>query len=333
MKKAINFFLIFFFFHEPTYSNDIQIFQQIEIKNIQNFNKLFRKVCSSERFFKNLISHKSYPNFGKVDDWKKLCTQIKNKKLNTNHLVNTNFKIRNISTKYGILTGYYEPKIKVSLKKTSLYSVPILKYNKKFIGVKRYVINKNFKESDVILWTNDIIDFFFLQIQGSGVGVFENGEQIKIQYSGNNNLKYTSIGKILLEKNFLDGKDINLFTIKEFLRKNPNKISSILNKNDRYIFFKIGSSNGINPLGAFGLNLIPEISIAVDKKFYPLGLPLLYKKENNKNYKPAFAIDTGSAIKGKNRADLFTGSGENAEKSAGVLKKKLLLYILVPYSN
>ena len=71
----------------------------------------------------------------------------------------------------------------------------------------------------------------------------------------------------------------------------------------------------------------------MDKKHYPLGIPLLYKEAKSQTYKPTFAIDTGSAIVGKNRADLFTGNGKTAEKNAGMLKKKLLLYVLVPYSE
>ena len=107
--------------------------------------------------------------------------------------------------------------------------------------MKRRLINKKFSSSDVLLWTNDIIDFFFLQIQGSGVGVFENGEKTKILYSENNNLKYTSIGNILIKKKYLDKKKVNLFSIKKFLRENPNKVKNILNENDRYIFFKLNS--------------------------------------------------------------------------------------------
>ena len=82
--------------------------------------------------------------------------------------------------------------------------------------MKRSEINKKYRKSDVLLWTDDKIDFFFLQIQGSGLGVFENGEKIKILYNGNNNLKYTSIGNVLIKKSLLNKKDVNLFTIKKF---------------------------------------------------------------------------------------------------------------------
>ena len=333
MKKVTSFLFLLLTFPQITYTDTHQIFKNIEDKNLIDFNKIFKKICNTEKFFKNLVSHSSYPNFGSSKDWKKICVEINEKKIAENHLVKNNFKIKTLSSIYGKLTGYYEPEINVSKTKTSHYSIPILKFKKKFLGIKRNLINETFIENDVLLWTDDIVDFFFLQIQGSGIGVFDNGGKIKILYGGNNNLKYTSIGKVLLKRKLLDQKKVNLFTIKKFLRQNPKKIDSILNENHRYIFFKTSINNKKNPKGAFGINLIPNVSIAVDKKHYPLGIPLLYKEAKSQTYKPTFAIDTGSAIVGKNRADLFTGNGKTAEKNAGMLKKKLLLYVLVPYSE
>ena len=333
MKKVINFLFLLIIFPTTLNSKNHQIFEQIEKKNLIEFNKLFKKVCNTQTFFKNLVSHSSYPEFGSKESWEKLCVKIKKKKLEKDVLIKEYFQIKILSKIDGKLTGYYEPKIKVSRIKTESFSIPILKYNKKFSGMKRSEINKQFRESDVLLWTDDKIDFFFLQIQGSGLGVFENGEKIKILYNGNNNLKYTSIGNVMIRKSLLNKKEVNLFTIKKYLRKNPDRAINILNENDRYIFFKITPHKKNFPKGAFGINLIPNVSIAVDKKYYPLGIPILYKEEGSKTFKPAFALDTGAAIKGKNRADLFTGNGKKAEKIAGMLKKKLLLYTLVPYSD
>lgn len=331
MKKVVSFLFFLAISATTVKSNDYKIFQSLEKKNLKEFNEVLKKTCQNDRFFKNLVSHTSYPKYGSKKNWIEVCKKIKKTKIDKNFLTNKNFKTKLLSQDYGILTGYYEPEIKVSRIKTSNYSIPILKYNKKFRKMKRRLINKKFSSSDVLLWTNDIIDFFFLQIQGSGVGVFENGEKTKILYSENNNLKYTSIGNILIKKKYLDKKKVNLFSIKKFLRENPNKVKNILNENDRYIFFKLNSDIKTSPVGAFGINLVPYVSLAVDKKYYPLGIPILYKERESKNYKPSLAIDTGSAIKGKNRADLFTGSGKDAENKAGMLKKKLLLYVLIPY--
>ena len=331
MKKVISFLFVLAISTTTVKSNNLNVFQSLERKHLKEFNEALKKICNNEKFFKNLVTHITYPKYGSKKNWKEVCKKIKKTKINEGILTNNNFKIKLLSKDYGILTGYYEPEIKVSSIRTSHYSIPILKYNKKFKKMKRSMINKKFNNNDVLLWTNDVIDFFFLQIQGSGVGVFENGEKTKILYSAHNDLAYTSIGNILIKKKYLDKKKVNLFSIKKFLRNNPNKVNNILNKNDRYIFFKLNTDKKSAPMGAFGINLIPHVSIAVDKKYYPLGIPLLYKEEKSKTYNPSLAIDTGSAIKGKNRADLFTGNGKDAEKKAGLLKNKLLLYVLIPY--
>ena len=129
----------------------------------------------------------------------------------------------------------------------------------------------------------------------------------------------------------MEKRNVNLFAIKRFLRDNPQQIEYVLNKNERYIFFKIANQSLKNPLGALGIELIPYISIAIDKKYYPLGIPFLVYESKEDSYKIVLGMDTGSAIKGENRADLFTGNGKEAENIAGMLKKKLILYSLVPY--
>ena len=298
MKKVVSFLIFFSIIPSISYSKNHLIYDSIDKEHLLDFNKTFKKICSTEVFFKNLVSHESYPKFGSKKEWKDICKKIDEKKIDENHLIKKNFQVKNLSSVYGKLTGYYEPKINVSKTRTSSYSIPILKFNKKFQRVRRGSIQKIYNNDDVLLWTDDLIDFFFLQIQGSGIGVFSNGESIKILYDGNNNLKYTSIGKVLIKKNILDKKNVNLFSIKKFLRQNPIIVDNILNENHRYIFFKL-KSNDENPIGAFGISLIPNVSIAVDKKYYPLGIPLLYKDVESENYKPSFALDTGSAILGR----------------------------------
>ena len=165
---------------------------------------------------------------------------------------------------------------------------------------------------DVLVWTDDKIELFFLQIQGSGVGMLENKKRIKINYGGNNKKKYSSIGKFLKKKKLITG-EINLFTIKKFLRDNPNLTDEILNQNERYIFFNIDKNNTKrSSVGSIGLNLSPYISVAIDKKYYPLGIPLILHKVSDKKVLPVISMDTGGAIIGKNRADLFTGRGTEA---------------------
>ncbi len=300
-------------------------------KDVNNFFKLFKKVCE-KKLHENLQKHPSYPNFGTISKWKMVCKKLNTENLNLSFLIK-NFKHKVLSNKQGILTGYYEPEINVSFKQTKKFNVPILRYNNNYDQLDRNKIESNFKMQDVILWTDSKIELFFLQIQGSGIGSLEKGKKIKINYGGNNKKKYSSIGRLLKEKKLING-EINLFTIKRFLYENPKIADDILNHNQRYIFFNIDEKNTEkSSVGSIGFSLLPFVSAAIDKKYYPLGIPLILDKISDSKLLPVISMDTGGAIVGKNRADLFTGRGVEAEKIAGELKKKLLIYVLVPKDN
>ncbi len=328
--------LFFIFFYKDTHpKNSIDTNQLVKSdyfeKDISSFFKLFKKVCE-KKLHENIQKHPSYPKFGTISQWKMACEKLNTENLNLSFLLQ-NFRLEVLSNKQGILTGYYEPEINVSFNKTKKFNIPILKYDKNYDQLDRKKIESNFRMQDVLLWTDSKIELFFLQIQGSGIGSLEKKKKIKINYGGNNNKKYSSIGKLLKEKNLING-EINLFTIKRFLYKNPNLVDEILNHNQRYIFFNIDKKNTEkSSVGSIGLSLIPFASAAIDKKYYPLGVPLILDKVNESKLLPVISMDTGGAIIGKNRADLFTGRGSEAEKIAGELKEKLFIYVLVPRDN
>ena len=313
-----------------------QNFKDLPLFAITKLASGIKHICKSNNFFKNLKQHKSYPNFGKTTDWKNKCKKLNSitndKELNS--FFEREFLILNKISSPDLLTGYYEPIIKVSKVKNRVFKYPILKKNPKFIGKTREFIEKEFNKDDVLLWSNDKIDLFFLHIQGSGLGVFENKKTIKIAYAGNNNLNYTSIGKYLIKNKYLEASNTNLFTIKGWLRKNHKISNKVMNLNKRFIFFKENiEAIGESPVGAIGLKLKPNESIAVDDKLYPIGIPFIIEFLGDKSIKPVVSLDTGSAIIGHNRADLFTGRGKSAEKKAGILKKKIYLYPIIPYIN
>ena len=290
--------------------------------------------CQSKHFLINIKNNKQYPKYGSTEDWKKFCMKLKNTKNNFKELMNKNIKIFKNNAPTGLITGYYEPTIRVSSIKNEKYKHPILKKNKTYNLKSRSFIDKNYNVDDVILWTDDYINLFFLQIQGSGIGIYEDGKKVKVAYDGNNNLPYTSIGKTLVKQNKINLKQVDLFTIKFWLRNNQEEAYSIMEQNRRYIFFKIKESKkSMNPKGALGLELKPNFSIAVDKDIYPIGIPFIIEYLMEGEKKLAISLDTGSAIKGANRADLFTGNNSDSEKIAGRLKKKIYLLALIPYSN
>ena len=341
MKKTkIKFLLICFFVsfsNNPAFSSKISNKQILDLseKQVELFSNQLRNVCNSNKFYKNL--NKIFKHeFGKPNEWKQKCLILKEKNSIEefkNYLIQ-NFKFKKIQENSGLLTGYYEPIIRVSRKQNNVYKFPILGRNTYYIKKPRKFIEKNFRKKDVILWTDDKVNLFFLHIQGSGIGEFLNKEKVKLVYDGNNEMSYTSIGKLLIKKKYINKNSINLFTIKEWLRANSDLSKEILNQNKRFIFFKERSFGvGAQPIGAFGAPLMPNYSIAVDKNIYPLGLPFFIQMEKDKSILPVVSLDTGGAIVGPNRADLFFGRGRFAEKKAGVLKKKIYLHAFIPYSN
>jgi membrane-bound lytic murein transglycosylase A len=326
-------------FSSKNYSEEISLktkIQEISDKDLTQFSLVLKQVCFSGKFFKNLENHASYSKFGNAGEWNQKCLMLKSlsrERELIDFLIN-NFKLVKIEKKESLLTGYYQPIINVSFKKTNVYKYPILKNNKFYLGKPRGFIEKIYKSDDVILWTDDKIDLFFLHIQGSGIGKLENNEKIRISYDGNNKQQYSSIGKYLIEKKLIHKNNVNLFTIKQWLRKNSDLSRDIMNKNERFIFFKIEfTAPNNNPIGAMGIKLTPYYSIAVDDKIYPLGLPFIIEAVDKSLFLPSVSLDTGSAIVGGNRADLFLGRGKEAEKIAGNLKKKIYLYALIPYSK
>ena len=309
-------------------------FDDLQTNTLQDFKTELEVICNSEFFFKNLKNHSSYPKFGTVENWKQKCNELKSK---TKHIelavfFQNNFKFHTKPSNSGLLTGYYEPTINVSRTRNKQFKYPILRNKKYYYGKTRNEIEATFRNEDVLLWTDDKVNLFFLHIQGSGLGKFKNKKLTKIVYDGNNKLSYTSIGKYLKKKNLIQKKDINLFTIKNWLRKNKNISEIVMNVNERFIFFKESfQDTRKSPSGAMGLPLTPDKSIAVDNNIYPIGIPFLIEFLNQEPSKLVISLDTGAAIKGKNRADLFTGRGMSAEKKAGVMKKKIYLHPLIPY--
>jgi len=256
----------------------------------------------------------------------------------------------------GLLTGYYEPMLKGSLVKTDVFKYPIYKKPKDLLVVdlgsiypelKKYRLRGRVKDSklipyytreeisqiddlaDVICYTDSKIDLFFLEVQGSGRVKLRDGSIIFVGYDNQNGHKYRSIGKYLVQKNVLDLKSVSLQTIKKYLLDNPKKIDEVLNYNKSAVFFR----EKLNPAtGSLGIELTPKRSVAVDRRYIKLG-SMLYLDANVDNkelQRVVFAQDTGGAIKGKVRADLFLGSSQDAMRVAGELKSPLKLWVFLP---
>lgn len=333
---AFSLFTFITFLTQPNilYSNELKQFDIMRFgfeseKKLLSFSKKIDEYCKDKKFFQNLKKHKSYPKFGSTSDWLRFCEEKKKNKVNTLKFIKNNLNLISNDYKKSILTGYYSPEIKISRTKSPRFRYPILKKSDTLL-VERKKIIETFKQEDVLFWADDKIELFFLQIQGSGVGVLENNKKVKLNYGGNNGFEYTSIGKLLIKNQFIKKNNVTAQSIKNWLAKNPNLVDEIFNKNKRYIFFKAGEFDYKMPKGASGHFLEPKTSIAIDKNIYPYGIPFILLTDKKDYVSLVVSDDTGSAIKGANRADLFLGDGLKAGLEAGKLKETLKLIVLTP---
>ncbi|MGL1932822.1 MAG: MltA domain-containing protein [Desulfotalea sp.] len=262
-------------------------------------------------------------------------------------------------TSYDILsTGYFEPTFLASKTKQDeyiypLYSLPsdivqIDEDSKKIAkrktkeGLKPYWSREEIEEGQYltgqeIAYLTDPIDVFVLHIQGSGKLRFQDGSTRSFQYAGNNGHGYKSIGALLIKENKLSREETNMESIRAYLNLHPNELKQILHYNPRYIFFRDAGNKPI--VGSASIPLTPMRSIAIDEKSLPWQLPILLSSsfphfsetglQTKMINRFLVAQDTGSAIKGFGRIDLFCGSGEIARRTASHMKEKGSLYFLV----
>jgi len=180
----------------------------------------------------------------------------------------------------------------------------------------------------VIGWARDAIDFFFLQIQGSGQLIGPDGEVLRIGYAGQNGREYVAIGRILRDRGVFQPGEATMAKIVEWLRANPAEANEVMNQNKSWVFFK--ELTGEGPLGALGVPVRPRASVAADPAFVPLGAPVWIDAAHDEADGLWIAQDTGGAIKGANRFDTFWGAGPDAARIAGGMSSDASAYVLLP---
>ncbi len=243
------------------------------------------------------------------------------------YLVNYN------GTSRGIFTGYFEKEIEASLKKDSIYKHPIYASPSEpaLLNLSRKQIENGALSGRglEIAYAKSAADLFFLHIQGSGILRLPNGKRVEVGYSGKNNKPYTGIGKPMLEQRLI--KHGTAQDIKKWLNEHPVTARSIMNMNERYVFFTF--KNG-GPYGSLGVELTDVGSLAVDPNYIPLGVPLWLQTTmpESKYYftKLMSAQDTGGDIIGGIRGDIFFGEGDWAENIAGKMKQQGSYFMLIP---
>ncbi|MBR1915893.1 MAG: murein transglycosylase A [Alphaproteobacteria bacterium] len=261
-------------------------------------------------------------------------------------------------TPQGKFTAYYEAELRASKKKHGKYQYPIygrpydlieinlkdfdetlpdkrilgrVQNNKLVPYLTRGEIEKNGLDAPVILWGDDKVDIFLMQIQGSAVALLDDGASVRISYADNNGHRFVGIGGLLLKKGLLKKGEASMDKIRDWLKKNPEIAEVNMNENPRFIFHKISDATG--PIGALGVPLTAGRSLAVDTDFVPLS-SLLWLETVEPSGKPlqklVSAQDIGAAIKGAVRGDYFWGHGESALLQAGKMNAEGQFYILMP---
>lgn len=202
-----------------------------------------------------------------------------------------------------------------------------------------------------MLWVDDPVALFFLQIQGSGRVVLPDGALVRVGYASQNGHDYTAIGKVLIEMGELERERVSLQTIRAWLLANPTRAEAVMAKNRSYVFFRVLPGA---PVGSSGVELTPGRSLAIDPKFLPYGLPIWLETtypatdeaiaaapatDSTPSAPPptgpplrrlVVSQDSGGAIRGPVRGDLFWGAGEEAEAIAGRMKQRGRLWLLWP---
>jgi membrane-bound lytic murein transglycosylase A len=263
----------------------------------------------------------------------------------------------------GLITGYYEPLLFGSRSPSTRYRHPVygvpddllvidlgnlhpdlknLRLRGRLDGrrVVPYYDRAQIERGDtpmdrkVLLWVDDAVELFFLQIQGSGRVRLDSGETVAIGYADQNGHPYRSIGRLLIDRGDLPLEQTSMQGIKAWARRNPDRLQELLNHNASYVFFRELPPGLPGPPGALGVPLSARRSLAVDPRFVPLGAPVFLATTWPNTKQPLnrlmLAQDTGGAIRGAVRADFFWGFGDDAPAQAGRMKQSGRMWVMLP---
>lgn len=265
----------------------------------------------------------------------------------------------------GLFTGYYEPLLNGSRRRGGPYQVPLQGLPRDLVRVdlgrfdtklkgrrvtgrvnkgrldpypdRARIEKQGLRQAPVLLWVDSAVDAFFLHIQGSGRVRLPDGGEVRLGYAGQNGRRYYAIGRELIKRGVLDRKTVSMQSIRRWLESHEKEAVEVMRLNPSYVFFRELGPEG--PLGALGVTLTPGRSIAVDRRRLPLGAPLWLEAKRPAATEAApdqllrrlmVAQDTGGAIRGAVRGDVFWGHGAEAAEVAGRMKHPGRWFLLLP---
>ncbi|WP_342077493.1 murein transglycosylase A [Yoonia sp. SS1-5] len=239
-----------------------------------------------------------------------------------------------------LFTGYFEPELIGSRHRGDGYQFPIYAVPDDLVPGEPYFTRRQIDEDAPLAnkglelaWLADPVDLFFLQVQGSGRIRLPDGQVMRVGYGGKNGRDYSSIGMALVDRGEFEIHQVSAAVIRNWVRKNRREGRKLLWENESYVFFREVSEvpADLGPLGAMNRSITPGRTIAVDPAFVTLGSPVWIEKEGAVPMNRLMvAQDTGSAIKGAQRADIFFGTGDDAGREAGTIKDAGRMIVLLP---
>jgi membrane-bound lytic murein transglycosylase A len=320
------------------------------------------------------VLSQALPEAGRAGDWRPLCTEAARlapgDEAAARAFLSQRFRpyrAANNAEPKGLFTGYYEIELDGAKSKSARYAVPIYGMPKDLVTadlsefdsslsgkqiIGRVVGNKFHPYPDraaidasglgdnapVLAWVDNAVDAFFLHIQGSGVVRLANGESMRVGYAAKNGQPYRAVGRVLVDRGALAKDDVSMQSIRAWLEANTAQANAVMASNPSYVFFRALPKREPareGPDGAQGVTLTAGRSLAVDRRFVPLGIPVWVASQNPD--RPEFqtrrlvvAQDTGGAITGPVRGDVFWGTGHAAGERAGLMREFGNYYFLLP---
>ena len=337
--------------------------------NLTTFAQAFNRSCTRIQKLNPTQAFSSIEQAGSNGQWQTICSQFKTVKADDpaalQQFFETHFKpyqVANNSDSKGLFTGYFEASLKGSRTPNAPYLTPLHQRPDDLILVqlgdfrpelkgqriagrvingkltpyetREQITTNQWPHPDsVLLWVDDPLDAFFTQIQGSGVVDMDDGSEVRIGYAGHNGHPYYAIGRELIKMGELTKETVSMQSIRQWLEQNPDQAAAIMNTNESYIFFR--EISGAGPIGAEGIALTAQRSLAVDPSWLPYGLPLWVDIEPVTEHdqpirRLMIAQDTGGAIRGPVRGDVFWGHGDQAAAKAGKMNSEGRYWALFP---
>ena len=284
-------------------------------------------------------------DFGRVGDWQALCKSAEALPSGDDAAARRFFEadfvplaVSDDGTAAGLFTGYFEIELHGSRRRHGRYQTPIY-CRPPELGSKPQPTRAEIEDGALagrgleLLWVDDPVDAFFLQIQGSGRVRLRSGRTIRVGYDGQNRQPYVPVGRLLIVRGLIPREQLTMASIRTWMRKYPAAGAALRREDPSYVFFR--EIRGDGPVGAEGVVLTPQRSLAVDRAFVALGTPIWLEAEERFTHaedvrRLVVAQDTGGAIKGPVRGDVFWGTGNTAGIRAGEMNATGRYYLLLP---